>query len=86
MGWTGAAYWASVFDDTLVDYLSTLPETCFFYDDVWISGWLHEKGVKRYMFLVPPQPTHLHRHPTLSISGSHTVERMVSFILGLMIK
>ena len=34
VGWSGAVYSASAFDDSIVTYLSTLPKECFFYDDV----------------------------------------------------
>ena len=38
MGFGGVAYWASSFDDSLLTYLTGLPEGCFYHDDVWLSG------------------------------------------------
>jgi hypothetical protein len=32
----GSAYWASSFNDSLLTYLDSLPQECYFADDVWI--------------------------------------------------
>ena len=36
------------FDESLWDY-SNAPNGAFYMDDIWISGWLSRKGVKRYV-------------------------------------
>jgi hypothetical protein len=36
------------FDESLWDY-STAPKGAFYMDDIWISGWLSRRGVKRYV-------------------------------------
>src|SRR6266487_5829401 len=36
------------FDQSLWDY-SNAPNGAFYMDDIWISGWLSRKGVKRYV-------------------------------------
>lgn len=70
MGFGGAAYWASSFDDSVFDYLSQpgTPEGCFFHDDVWLSGYLLRKGIKRYILYRPPHPQHFDRHPNWTIA------------------
>ena len=36
------------FDESLWDY-SSAPNGAFYMDDIWISGWLNRRGVKRYV-------------------------------------
>jgi len=36
------------FDESLWDY-SNAPKGAFYMDDIWISGWLSRRGVKRYV-------------------------------------
>jgi hypothetical protein len=36
------------FDESLWDY-SVAPQIAFHIDDIWISGWLSRRGVKRYV-------------------------------------
>lgn len=36
------------FDESLWDY-SKAPDGAFYMDDIWISGWLSRRGVKRYV-------------------------------------
>lgn len=67
MGFGGAVYWASSFDDSLLNFLSTLPHGCFYHDDVWLSGYLHQRGIKRYLFYGIARQSHAGHHPNLSI-------------------
>jgi hypothetical protein len=39
---------AGFFDQSLWDY-SGAPPVAFYIDDIWISGWLSRRGVKRYV-------------------------------------
>lgn len=67
MGFGGVAYWASSFQDDIVDYLSFLPKGCFYHDDVWLAGYLFKKGVKRYLLYGMVVPRHAAYHVNLSI-------------------
>ncbi|GAX79671.1 hypothetical protein CEUSTIGMA_g7112.t1 [Chlamydomonas eustigma] len=68
MGFHGSAYWASSFNDSLLTYVDSLPPECYFADDVWISGLLHQAGVKRWTYFKAPHPHHLPKHSS-SISS-----------------
>ncbi len=57
----GAAYWASSFNDSVVDFIDSLPKPCFYTDDVWIvSGWARalccnlEQNLMNTSILPPP--------------------------------
>ena len=69
LGFGGTAYWASSFNDSLFTYLDKKPKGCFYHDDVWLSGYLQEKGVKCYLLYGMENPFHFERHPNLSISS-----------------
>ncbi|KAJ3206806.1 hypothetical protein HDU67_007939 [Dinochytrium kinnereticum] len=47
--WTGIAYRVGFFDHSIFDY-SSRPEGCKLHDDVYISGWLMEHGIRPYKF------------------------------------
>ena len=55
------------FDGSLWDY-SAAPRGAFYMDDIWISGWLSQRGVERYV--VPGSAmmrSVLRQHRTLSL-------------------
>ncbi|GAX79098.1 hypothetical protein CEUSTIGMA_g6538.t1 [Chlamydomonas eustigma] len=58
MGFGGVGYWASTLDDRLLTFLSELPKGCYYHDDVWLSGYLHQSGHKRYFLYGMPLPRH----------------------------
>jgi len=58
MGFGGVGYWASTLDNRLPTFLSELPKGCYYHDDVWLSGYLHQSGLKRYFLYGMPLPRH----------------------------
>ncbi len=50
-------------------YQAEVPSGCFYHDDVWLSGYLYQAGVKRYVLFGLLVPNHFERHPNLSISS-----------------
>eukprot|EP00292_Cryptomonas_paramecium_P016502 CAMPEP_0113680610 /NCGR_PEP_ID=MMETSP0038_2-20120614/11440_1 /TAXON_ID=2898 /ORGANISM="Cryptomonas paramecium" /LENGTH=211 /DNA_ID=CAMNT_0000599061 /DNA_START=374 /DNA_END=1006 /DNA_ORIENTATION=+ /assembly_acc=CAM_ASM_000170 len=77
MGYAGAAYRRGSFGPDVFDYLnkSEAPRGCFLHDDVWISGYLFRRGVRRFFLPAAPEPQHV-RHPTQSINAvGNTKER-----------
>lgn len=45
-GFSGCAYRRGFFSNDLIDYTGAPPEA-FYNDDVWISGWLAQRGIPR---------------------------------------
>lgn len=45
-GYSGCLYRRKFFDEALIDYTNA-PKEAFYHDDVWISGYLALKGIKR---------------------------------------
>ena len=67
-GWTGAAYHVSSFGDDVWTFLSSLPVGCLYNDDIWLSGYLTNRGVQKVYVpneLIHPKHT---RDKTFSLS------------------
>ena len=67
VGWAGVAYRVGFFSPDLFTMARNLSRDCFLNDDVWLSGYLHAKGISRVVFPTLPGGKHF-RHPTLSLS------------------
>lgn len=67
VGWAGVAYRVGFFSSDLFTMARNLSSDCFLNDDVWLSGYLHAKGISRVVFPTLPGGKHF-RHPTLSLS------------------
>lgn len=67
-GWTGAAYHVSSFGDDIWTFLSSLPLGCLYNDDIWLSGYLANRGVRK---VYVPNELHHKKHTrdkTFSVS------------------
>ena len=52
----------------------SMPDECFFNDDVWLSGYLRRRGI--YLLVMPGiKGGRQYRHPTLSLSVRPDYER-----------
>ena len=69
MGYAGVAFRSGHFGPDVFQFLDTAPAGCFLHDDVWLSGYLHRRGVPRYFHSGIPEPHHFSRHPTQSINS-----------------
>jgi hypothetical protein len=67
VGWAGVAYRVGFFSPDVFARARNLSYGCFLNDDVWLSGYLMARGVKRVVFPALPGGMHF-RHPTLSLS------------------
>jgi hypothetical protein len=66
-GWTGVAYHVSSFGGDIWTFLSSLPVGCLYNDDIWLSGYLTNRGVQKVY--VPNELMHKHtRGKTMSLS------------------
>jgi hypothetical protein len=65
LGWAGVAYRVGYFGTDVFNV--SMPDECFYNDDVWLSGYLRRKGIG--LIVMPGIKGGKHnRHPTLSIS------------------
>jgi hypothetical protein len=67
-GWAAAAYRVGHFGPDIWSFLDSLPRGCFYNDDIWLSGYLARKGIRRVY--APGILNHLghRRDKTLSLS------------------
>jgi hypothetical protein len=67
VGWAAVAYRVGFFSEDVFALARNVSHGCFLNDDVWLSGYLMSKGVRRVVFPALPGGMHF-RHPTLSLS------------------
>jgi hypothetical protein len=67
-GWAAVAYRVGHFGPDIWSFLDSLPRGCFYNDDIWLSGYLARKGIRRVY--APRILEHLHhrRDKALSLS------------------
>lgn len=67
-GWAAVAYRVGHFGPDIWSFLDSLPRGCFYNDDIWLSGYLARKGIRRVY--APGILEHLHhrRDKALSLS------------------
>jgi hypothetical protein len=73
LGYIGVAYWAETLDDSLSHFLGSLTKSCFLHDDVWISGYLASRGVKRHMIYMNKKLTDTRHSDPSKLSGPPVV-------------
>ena len=59
LGWMGVVYHVSSFGPDIWTFLQSLPRSCFFTDDIWLSGYLSRRGVQR---VYAPNELKHHKH------------------------
>lgn len=47
VGWTGVAYHVSSFGPDIYTFVKSLPVACFNTDDIWLSGYIAQRRVKK---------------------------------------
>ena len=57
-GFTGAAYSISSFGPDIWTFMQSLPVGCFYNDDIWLSGYVARRGVRRVYSLAMPHKKH----------------------------
>jgi hypothetical protein len=67
LGFEGVAYHTSSFGPDIWKFLQSLPVGCFYNDDIWLSGYVARRGVRRVASLAIKHHKHT-RDKSLSIS------------------
>jgi len=74
MGVAGAVYRVGMFHEDVFEEARKLSRDCFLNDDVWLSGYLKNKGVPRIMLPIYKDGKHT-RHSTLSLSAIRDAQK-----------